>query len=72
MAIDDGERVVRGATLSRSLGESSRAAGCRRCGSTCDLRDDCAVCRGDVVCARCLFGVRVDADEIHAAFVLEG
>jgi len=72
MAINDGERVVRDSAQSGGLGESSRAAGCRLCGSTCDLRDDCAVCRGDVVCARCLFGVRVDADEIHAAFVLEG
>jgi hypothetical protein len=72
MAINDGKRIIRGSTLSRDLGESSRATGCRRCSSTCDLLDDCAVCRGEVVCARCLFGVRVDADEIHAAFVLEG
>jgi hypothetical protein len=49
-----------------------RAIGCPRCGSTCGFLDDCAVCLGEVICARCLFGVRVDADEIHAAFVLEG
>jgi hypothetical protein len=51
---------------------SARATGCPRCGSTCGFLDDCAVCLGEVICARCLFGVRVDADEIHAAFVLEG
>ena len=50
----------------------TRAVGCPRCGSTCGFLDDCAVCLGEVICARCLFGVRVDSDEIHAAFVLEG
>jgi hypothetical protein len=49
-----------------------RTIGCQRCGSTCEFLDNCAVCLGKVICARCLFGVRVDADEIHAAFVLEG
>ena len=72
MAINDGKRIAHGSTPSRDLGESSRAVGCRRCGSTCDFLDNCAVCRGELVCARCLFGVRVDPDEIHAAFMLEG
>jgi hypothetical protein len=68
----------RDASVRRSFGLSSerergaRAIGCPRCGSTCGFLDDCAVCLGEVICARCLFGVRVDADEIHAAFVLEG
>ena len=57
-------------SLDRELG--LRATGCPRCGSTCGSLDDCAVCLGEVICARCLFGVRVDADEIHAAIVLEG
>lgn len=67
----------RGASA-RSLREAyerairARATGCPRCGSTCGFLDDCAVCLGEVICARCLFGVRVDADEIHTAFVLEG
>ena len=51
---------------------SVRATGCPRCGSTCGFLDDCAVCLGEVICARCLFGFRVDDDEIHAAIVLEG
>jgi hypothetical protein len=51
---------------------NARAPGCPRCGSTCGFLDNCAVCLGEVICARCLFGVRVDADEIHSAFVLEG
>ncbi len=51
---------------------SVRSTGCPRCGSTCGFRDDCAVCLGEVICARCLFGFRVDDDEIHAAIVLEG
>jgi hypothetical protein len=50
----------------------ARAPGCPRCGSTCGSLDNCPVCLGEVICARCLFGVRVDADEIHSAFVLEG
>ena len=50
----------------------TRAIGCPRCGSTCGFLDDCAVCLGEIICARCLFGVRVEGDEIHAAFVLEG
>ena len=58
------------ASLDRELG--LRAIGCPRCGSTCGFLDDCAVCLGEVICARCLFGVRVDADEIHTAIVLEG
>ena len=62
----------------RPLGSSyleeigAHAIGCLRCASTCGFLDDCAVCRGEVICARCLFGVRVDADEIHTTFVLEG
>ena len=58
------------AAFERAIG--ARATGCPRCGSTCGFLDDCAVCLGEVICARCLFGVRVDADEIHAMFVLEG
>ena len=57
---------------SRGLGERAPRAGCLRCGSTCSSLDGCPVCGGEVVCARCLFGVRVDVDEIHAAFVVEG
>jgi len=72
MANNDRTRVTRGSTPSRGLGERVGTVGCLRCGSTCAYLDDCAVCQGEVVCARCLFGVRVDADEIHAAFVLEG
>jgi len=54
-------------------GESAlRAIGCPRCGSTCGFRDDCVVCLGEVICARCLFGVRVEHDEMHTTFVLEG
>lgn len=65
-------------TVSRSSGAAwdgeigGRAIGCPRCGSTCGFLDDCAVCLGEVICARCLFGVRVDGDEVHSAFVLEG
>jgi len=72
MAINDRTRVARGSAPSHGPDERVRAVGCRRCGSTCAFLGDCAVCRGDVVCARCLFGVRVDVDEMHAAFVLEG
>ena len=72
MAMNDRKSVARGSMPSRALGQSSPAVGCLRCGSTCDFLDDCTVCQGEVVCARCLFGARVDADEIHAAFVLEG
>lgn len=53
-------------------GALSSAPGCPRCGSTCALFDDCAVCSGMVVCARCLFGPRVEDDEIHATLVLSG
>jgi len=72
MAINDQASAVRfsSASLDRELG--IRAIGCLRCGSTCGSLDDCAVCLGEVICARCLFGVRVDADEIHSAIVLEG
>jgi len=72
VAINDRTRVARASTPSRGLAEHVRTVGCPRCGSTCASLDDCPVCRGEVVCARCLFGVRVDADEIHAAFVPEG
>jgi len=58
------------AAYERAIGV--RATGCPRCGSTCGFLDDCVVCLGEVICARCLFGFRVDDDEIHAAFVLEG
>lgn len=46
--------------------------GCPRCGSICRHLDDCPVCLGKTPCARCLFGPRVDDDEIHATFVAEG
>lgn len=72
MAIRDRGAAIRSSTLSYEREFGSRATGCPRCGSTCGFLDDCAVCMGDVPCARCLFGVRVDADKIHAAFVLEG
>jgi hypothetical protein len=34
----------------------------------CRFLEDCAVCLGQVLCARCLFGPRVDTNEIHATF----
>ena len=46
----------------------TQVTGCPRCGSMCSFLDDCAVCLGHVPCARCLFGPRVDTDEIHATF----
>jgi len=49
-----------------------RALGCPRCGSTCARLDGCPVCAGDAPCARCVFGSRVDDDEIHTALALEG
>ena len=49
-----------------------RALGCPRCGSTCARLDGCPVCAGEAPCARCVFGPRVDDDEIHAALALEG
>jgi hypothetical protein len=64
--------VIRPFGLSHEPEVGARAIGCLRCGSTCGFLDDCAVCLGEVICARCLFGVRLDADEIHANFVLEG
>jgi len=73
MANDEWDASVRrafGLSSEREIG--ARAVGCPRCGSTCGFLDDCAVCLGEVICARCLFGVRVDADQIHATFVLEG
>jgi hypothetical protein len=72
MAITDRGAAIRSSALSYERELGSRATGCPRCGSTCGFLNDCAVCLGEVLCARCLFGVRVDADEIHAAFVLEG
>ena len=58
-------------------GTDDRAAivqitGCPRCGSICRFLDDCPVCLGEATCARCLFGPRVDDDEIHATLVPEG
>jgi len=49
-----------------------RITGCPRCGSLCRFLDDCPVCLGEAPCARCLFGPRVDDDEIHAMLVPEG
>lgn len=72
MAIKDGKSATRSTALSFGRESGTLATGCPRCGSTCGFLDDCAVCLGEVICARCLFGVRVDADEIHATFVLEG
>lgn len=46
--------------------------GCPRCGSICRYLDDCPVCLGHAPCARCLFGPRVEDDEIHATLVPEG
>jgi hypothetical protein len=46
--------------------------GCPRCGSICRFLDDCPVCLGEAPCARCLFGPRVEDDEIHATLVPEG
>jgi len=54
------------------MGPLALLPGCPRCGSTCPQRDDCAVCSGKVVCARCLFGPRVEDDEIHATLELNG
>jgi hypothetical protein len=50
----------------------ARALGCPRCGSTCARRGRCPVCAGEAPCARCVFGARVDDDEIHTALALEG
>jgi hypothetical protein len=50
----------------------ARALGCPRCGSTCARLDGCPVCAGEAPCARCVFGSRVDEDEIHTALALEG
>jgi hypothetical protein len=50
----------------------ARAPGCPRCGSVCQFLDDCPVCRGEALCARCLFGPLVDDDEVHALLVLDG
>jgi len=72
MAINDQTRALRFSSASLDREPGIRAIGCPRCGSTCGFLDDCAVCLGEVVCARCLFGARVDADEIHSAIVLEG
>ena len=49
-----------------------RITGCPRCGSLCRFLDDCPVCLGEALCARCLFGPRVGDDEIHAMLVPEG
>jgi hypothetical protein len=49
-----------------------RITGCPRCGTLCRFLDDCPVCLGEAPCARCLFGPRVDDDEIHATLVPEG
>ena len=51
---------------------AERARGCPRCGSTCARLDGCPVCAGEAPCARCVFGSRVDDDEIHTALALEG
>ena len=72
MTSDDGGPSARSLREAYERAISARAPGCPRCGSTCGFLDNCAVCLCEVVCARCLFGVRVDADEIHSAFVLEG
>jgi hypothetical protein len=72
MTSDDGGPSAQSLRAAFERAITARATGCPRCGSTCGFLDDCAVCLGEVICARCLFGVRVDADEIHAAFVLEG
>ena len=72
MTSNDRGRAAQSSSASYEPEIGTRAIGCPRCGSTCGFLDDCAVCLGEVICARCLFGVRVDADEIHAAFVLEG
>lgn len=72
MAINDRGAPARPSSASFDREIGIHAIGCPRCGSTCGFLDDCAVCLGEVICARCLFGVRVDADEIHAAIVLEG
>jgi hypothetical protein len=72
MTSDDGGPSARSLREAYERAISARAPGCPRCGSTCGFLDNCAVCLGEVVCARCLFGARVDADEIHSAFVLEG
>jgi hypothetical protein len=72
MRISDRDRTAGASAFSYGGDVATGASGCPRCGSTCGFLDDCAVCLGEVICARCLFGVRVDADEIHATFVLEG
>jgi hypothetical protein len=58
--------------LAGPVGPLAFLPGCPRCGSTCAQLDDCAVCTGKVICARCLFGPRVEDDEIHATLVLSG
>jgi len=72
MTSDDRGASARSLREAAERAISARAPGCPRCGSTCRFLDNCPVCLGEVICARCLFGVRVDADEIHSAFVLEG
>ena len=46
--------------------------GCPRCGSTCTRLEGCPICAGEVPCARCVSGSRVDDDENHTALALEG
>jgi hypothetical protein len=73
----DREVVARSRTLRTTPSAAPAAArqtayGCSRCGSTCTLLDDCAVCSGVTLCARCLFGSRVEKDEAHTVLALEG
>jgi hypothetical protein len=72
MTSNDPRAAARSSSVLYERETGARAIGCPRCGSTCGFLDDCVVCLGEAICARCLFGARVDADEKHAAFVLEG
>ena len=72
MAISDTRGAVGFSRLEYEREGGTRATGCPRCGSTCGFLDDCAVCLGEVLCARCLFGVRIEPDEAHATLALEG
>jgi hypothetical protein len=66
------DQMVFATTGASERASVARAPGCPRCGSTCVRLDNCPVCAGEAPCARCLFGSRVDDDEIHAALALEG
>jgi hypothetical protein len=72
MLLHDQSRPIELPAVTGERAAIPRITGCSRCGSVCRFLDHCPVCLGEALCARCLFGPRVEDDEVHATLVPDG